>query len=70
MIHTRCRAPRVRDNLWRAWKCSWCSEVACVRCKQAAPEDATPAGQLRRRRNKRGNPLEFFRLLTSLTKRW
>lgn len=50
--------------------CSLCSEGACVRCTQAAPEDATPAGQLRRRRDKRGNPLEFFRLLTSLTKRW
>lgn len=37
---------------------------------QAAPEDRTPAGQLRQRRDKRGNPLEFFRLLTSLTKRW
>ena len=37
---------------------------------QAAPEDRTPAGQVRQRRDKRGNPLEFFRLLTSLTKRW
>ncbi len=37
---------------------------------QAAPGDRTPAGQAQQRRDKRGNPLEFFRLLTSLTKRW
>jgi hypothetical protein len=44
--------------------------TAAIAAVQAAPGDGTPAGQARQRRDKRGNPLEFLRLLTSLTKRW
>ncbi|KAK9838317.1 hypothetical protein WJX81_004248 [Elliptochloris bilobata] len=47
----------------------WRAGLAAITA-QAAHEDRTPTEQLQRRRDKRGNPLEFFRLLTSLTKRW
>ncbi|BDA46433.1 hypothetical protein COCOBI_08-5260 [Coccomyxa sp. Obi] len=46
----------------------WRSALAAI-----TPEvelNSSAAAQVKRRRDKRGNPLEFLRLLTSLTKRW
>eukprot|EP00798_Chlamydomonas_sp_ICE-L_P021046 gene21046-27917_t len=45
----------------------WRSACATIQKKEDA---TTPAGKMAQRKNKKGNPFEFFQLLKSLTTRW
>eukprot|EP00884_Botryococcus_braunii_P018951 jgi/Botrbrau1/573/Bobra.0010s0039.1 len=44
---------------------TWRAGLAAV-----TPKETSATEEMKRRKDKRGNPLEFFQLLTSLTKRW